>query len=367
MKNSITIILFLFCFVQFSTAQNSASIPYYTGFENGTLDSCWTTSSSLLTGEIAIMTYDSSSWGVTQAHSGLYFLGMHDTTTDGAYNTNQAILQIDLTQSTDHYFEFYWADFGDETEPEDGVYLSDDSGLTFTKVINLPGENYPDLVYSRFYFDLDSMISANGLTANANFIIMFQQYDNYFFHGGNDGHLIDDVSIFGCLIPAPDFSYSTDTTGATYTFTYTGTAGTGLNYNWNFGDGQSDSGNPVTHSYTNGGSFNVELTITDSCMNNYSTSDSIDVSIVSINDYTWIENLHVYPNPGNGIVFIDAGIFHDQIINISIYTCEGKILKSITGSKLNNQPIEINNLETGLYLINIITNNSSTSRVLIIQ
>ena len=191
--------------------QTYATPPYFTSFETGAVDASWLTMSSLSTGECTVKTTETSSWGTTQAHDGVYFLGMHHPAAGGgAYNTNEAWLHLDLSSSSGYTFDFWWAEFGDESEVQDGVFLSDDGGVTFVKAVDLPGASYTDLQYYYFTYNLDSMIAANGLSMNSTFVIKFQQYDNYYFHGGNDGFLIDEVGVSGpaCSPTANSFTTS---------------------------------------------------------------------------------------------------------------------------------------------------------------
>ncbi|TMI23677.1 PKD domain-containing protein [Candidatus Bathyarchaeota archaeon] len=63
------------------------------------------------------------------------------------------------------------------------------------------------------------------------------------------------------------FTYSpaSPTIGAQVTFTATASGGTSpYSFDWNFGDNSTAQGNPVSHSYTKAGSYNVALTVRDS-------------------------------------------------------------------------------------------------------
>ncbi|MDP4012310.1 MAG: PKD domain-containing protein, partial [Candidatus Nanoarchaeia archaeon] len=51
-----------------------------------------------------------------------------------------------------------------------------------------------------------------------------------------------------------------------------------VSYNWDFGDGNIGSGQTVSHNYTSTGTFNVNLTVTDSYNESSSTSSSVTVN-----------------------------------------------------------------------------------------
>ena len=176
-------------------AQTPATLPYSTGFESGVLDPAWSTTSSLTTGRIQCFTAITTS---CVPHTGNYFLGMDHNSSAGTYNLNEAKLHLDLSSvSGGVVLQFWWAEWNDETEPQDGVWISDNNGTTYYKVIDLPGANYTDLQWYFFKIDMDSAVASLNLNYNSNFIIKFQQYDNYYFNGGNDGHMYDDILITG--------------------------------------------------------------------------------------------------------------------------------------------------------------------------
>lgn len=197
-----------------SVAQVYSSVPYSTGFETGALDASWTETNSQTTGEVAIFTTGVLVWSgqTAYSHTGTYFMGMHNANPGGAYNLNTANLHLDMAGESDYRLNFWWAEWNEETEPEDGLYISDDGGATFTKVLNLNGASYTDLQYYQFNMSLDSINTVHGLSFGANYIIRWQQYDNYYFAGGNDGFLVDDISVYtnssGCVPTSSSISIS---------------------------------------------------------------------------------------------------------------------------------------------------------------
>jgi hypothetical protein len=170
-----------------------APVPYYTGFENNAIDSNWYTSSSLPGGRIQV--WSNSSFAAATTPNGNYWLGMDIAPPAGTYILNDAWLGLNALGASNLHLRFWWSEWNDETEPQDGIYLSDDGGTTFTKVIDLNGGDFTDLTWRSYDFNLDSMNTAHGLSYTANYVIKFSQYDNYYFSGGNDGFLFDEISI----------------------------------------------------------------------------------------------------------------------------------------------------------------------------
>ena len=206
------------CLTPLLSSAQYAPLPYSTGFENG-LDANWVTQSTPSTGRIQI-------WGqipwlqndTAFPHTGSQMLGMDVAQANGGtYHTNESWMRLDLSGATNVVLDFWWQEWNDESEPEDGVYFSDNGGTNFVKVLDLPGAQYTDLTWYNFTLNVDSLCQANNLSLSATFVVKFQQRDNYYFAGGNDGHLYDDISVTGvtCSNPPviacqPDVSIAAD-------------------------------------------------------------------------------------------------------------------------------------------------------------
>jgi hypothetical protein len=200
-------------------------VAFNDGFETATLGPSWTETSSIAgPGANSVIQTGTLTWSTQTAvsHTGNYFLGMHYPT-GGSYNTNQVNLHLNLAGESNIRLSFWWAEWNDESEPQDGVFVSDDNGATFVKVLDLPGSAYADLIYTHFDMSLDSINTVHGLTFSSQYIVRFQQYDNYYFAGGNDGHLYDDVSVYqvcgttSSITESACASYTTPSGDETYT------------------------------------------------------------------------------------------------------------------------------------------------------
>ena len=114
-----------------------------------------------------------------------------DSSENGTYGTTKAMLNLNLQNEDRVMLRFYWKECGDETDPEDGVFLSDDGGNNFIKVLSLSGNsgNWEEAV-----LNLDSLCTAHSLNYTKNFVIKFQQYDN--FSASSDGICLDNVSVY---------------------------------------------------------------------------------------------------------------------------------------------------------------------------
>jgi PKD repeat protein len=75
--------------------------------------------------------------------------------------------------------------------------------------------------------------------------------------------------------PAPVAAFSSSDTYLSVDFDATASTGTGLTYDWDFGDGNTGMGDLTTHLYGAGGTYVVDLTITDSCGQSVNLTDTI--------------------------------------------------------------------------------------------
>ena len=171
--------------IQINSSNNIiASIPYSTGFEGG-LDMYWTTNSSTNKGRLQ----------VTNAYSpftGSKHLTM-DVSTNNNYNTNQADLHVNLTTASIIDLKFAWKEFGDETNSTDGVYFSDNGGASFVKVFSFNGSSSVNNYWHYETLWVEHLAQQNGLSLSNDFVIRFQQYDNYSMPW--DGIAIDAVEV----------------------------------------------------------------------------------------------------------------------------------------------------------------------------
>jgi hypothetical protein len=161
-----------------------ATLPYATGFESGVLDEHWTTNSTA-DGRLRVISGNGP-------HAGAYHLTL-DNATSGGYSRNEAWLLLDLSGESQVDLTFWWKDFSDETHAQDGIYISDDGGANFVKVLDLNGQSYPNNTWQRFTLDIDQLAAASRLGLTDTFVIKFQQYDNYPI--ATDGFAFDDISL----------------------------------------------------------------------------------------------------------------------------------------------------------------------------
>jgi len=155
--------------------------------------------------------------------------------------------------------------------------------------------------------------------------------------------------------PLVEFSYTQQQN--TITFVNQSTPG---NYLWMFGDGtNSTEANPI-HSYSNDGQYTVCL-ILYSC-DTLITCHNIIITGVGIDE--WLANpIAVYPNPANNYFVVKLNSPHR--INLQMYNV---IMQKIIDKNIDGEEkIYIDNLPTGIYFIQLISNDKQTMIKLLIE
>ena len=361
-------VAFIIVFVastNFVLAQTYASLPYNTGFESGSLDASWTSTSSQAGVNIEVIQTGTLTWSsqTAYAYSGNYFLGM-DYGTGGVYNLNQADLHLNTAGASALRLQFWWAEWNDETEAQDGIYLSDNGGATFTKILDLNGASYTDLTWTHFNMSLDSVNALYGLSFTSNYIVRFQQYDNYYFAGGNDGFLFDEVEVSttctgfttASIAPVACISYTVPSGDETYTTsgTYMDTipnasgcdsiisidlivlAGSSSSTTVNACDAYTSVGG-IT--YTSSGAYLETYTNTNGC----DSIVTINLTLANSTTSTLVETAcDSYLSPAGG-TYTSSGIYTDYITNAagcdSIITIDLTI-NSSTSSTINQTALD---------------------------
>ena len=142
------------------------------------------------------------------------------------------------------------------------MYFSDNGGASFVKVLDLNGGSTTNNTWYNFVLDLDAEAAGAGLSLTSNFVVKFQQYDNY--PVTSDGFAFDDISVTGGpggTAPTADFTadVTSGTTPLAVSFTDASTD-VPTAWSWTFGDGGTSSAQNPSHTYTTAGTYTVSLT-----------------------------------------------------------------------------------------------------------
>ena len=89
---------------------------------------------------------------------------------------------------------------------------------------------------------------------------------------------------------------------------------------------------------------------------------TVTVGMISVEDIA--NNFEIYPNPSNGNFYISKN--NMEVNTVEIYNVSGQIIYSSIISTKNNE-IKLNNIAPGMYLINIISNETIITKKLMVK
>ena len=139
---------------------------------------------------------------------------------------------------------------------------------------------------------------------------------------------------------------------------------------WVWGDGSSNNLNQryPTKQYSQPGTKCVILTAS----NKYGSSKDtvcVLVSAAGINDPAVEKTIAVYPNPSTGSITVELEHAYSESIKMTVYNILGEAVSEVITVKPNttNAILDLNNLESGLYLLKVETPNGTAVKELTIN
>ncbi len=127
-------------------------------------------------------------------------------------------------------------------------------------------------------------------------------------------------------------------------------------YSWSFGDGMFSIEKNPNHQYTSNGTYEVSLTVSNPFCQNNTTKTNIPISANNIFQHQeqYYNEFNLYPNPTNKLLYLNILDKNIMVESIEIINQSGKITQIHQANFVNNeQNIDISNLKTGIYIINI--------------
>lgn len=160
------------------------------------------------------------------------------------------------------------------------------------------------------------------------------------------------------IVDPPNAGFTTLTDEATVTFTDSSSGDDITEWFWDFGDGYTSTEQNPVYTYTETGTYSVCLTVT-----NEGGSSTIceDVSVVinSISDFQDL-GFSLFPNPVNDILNISS---NKQDFNVELMDISGQLLIEAK----NQATIDLSDFESGIYIVNIITEQGIQSNRILVQ
>jgi hypothetical protein len=172
------------------------------------------------------------------------------------------------------------------------------------------------------------------------------------------------IEVIQSQFPIANFSYVQNEGG--YTINFDNLSQNALDYEWVFDSVGTSPLTDPSFTFPDFGPYTITLIIENPC-----GRDTIDklivVSPVGIDDLNNFKQFSIYPNPANDIITLTGVLLKKQNLNISFYDISGRTVlnKSFISDKFFTQKINIENLNKGIYLVNIQSDNSQTEFKLI--
>lgn len=116
--------------------------------------------------------------------------------------------------------------------------------------------------------------------------------------------------------------------------------------------------------------FDSTITITRTFLEHFTCNTAMNCSYtepLGINQLADNIDFSIYPNPANTSATIDLSAFKGYSVNIEMYNCLGQKVKSISSIKANEYSIAKDNLNSGIYFINVISEGKVFSKKIIFE
>jgi len=159
-------------------------------------------------------------------------------------------------------------------------------------------------------------------------------------------------------LPSPVIAVSGNDLSTTVSYT---------SYQWLLAGSPIGGATSSTYTVPSNGAYSVEVTDANGCTN---TSTALNF-FMGVEDANEVNNLLVYPNPAEGYTTISFDAKSNDIMNIQILDLNGRVVKMINHIEYiagkNILPIDIQEIATGMYAINIQIGNTFNTQKLIIK
>ncbi|WP_306666578.1 PKD domain-containing protein [Chryseobacterium sp. OSA05B] len=131
---------------------------------------------------------------------------------------------------------------------------------------------------------------------------------------------------------------------------------------WSFGDGTTSTSVNPTHLYAASGTYTVTLTVhKNSCSETF--TQTLNTNQLSVSDNV-VRNFQFYPNPVTDTGFLKTGKF---IKEIEIYSIDGRKIKTLPYSKVNDVKIDFSSYSKGMYILNVLFEDATSEKLKIVK
>lgn len=155
-----------------------------------------------------------------------------------------------------------------------------------------------------------------------------------------------------CPLPATSFNFTPN--NFTYTFNDI-TPGSNTGWAWTFGDGGNSSVQNPTHTYAQNGTYNVCLTVTNTCGSD-SSCQVVAINIVGAADGLNDAGMQLWPNPAGNQLKLSVTLSTSSPLQIQIRDMAGRLVHQfgvpLAAGEWSTQ-MDISALAAGMYMLEI--------------
>ncbi len=229
---------------------------------------------------------------------------------------------------------------------------------------NTTGASYP-------YLSTDGSVTITGSTFNAT---SYYYFYNWQLGGGGCPRPDGEVTLYHQPAPSASFTSTPQAATATnLTVDFDATASTfaasASSFDWNFGDGNTGSGALTSHAYAANGTYNVSLVVTGVC-----GTDTLVVPVtvagISVGETPLDRSLAMYPNPTKGAFQFDLELGSAQQVQVKVLSATGQTVWARTwdsAREIRREPVDLSACASGLYLLQVTTEEGVVTRRIALQ
>jgi len=174
--------------------------------------------------------------------------------------------------------------------------------------------------------------------------------------------MCDSVTVTSCPAVIAAFTYSDSMLTVDFTDLSVGADA----WSWDFGDGFTSTTQNASHTYASSGTYTVCLTSSSACA---SDNTCIVVTVVTVGlEESMLDNLKLFPNPTEGMLTVQLSAGVTEGLSFMVHNTLGEVVYranegDLKPFKLNGNQVTYNvdlrYLSDGLYLIQVLTENST--------
>ncbi len=162
--------------------------------------------------------------------------------------------------------------------------------------------------------------------------------------------------LFDIFQPEADFQFEHQN----LTSIFTNTSSEIYSARWDFGDNTTGTGNITEHVYTKSGIYKVTLAACNKNMACDTISKMVETGNKVVAKQILFNEIRIFPNPASDFITIEGLTDNAQIC---IYNLHGKLIE--IRENLGNGPLNIQQLETGIYVVEIKNRQQKTTLKLV--